>query len=153
MKKTIYLLALLLLTALSACSDEDNGSRVQSELMYGWRMTAMQTDGESVDVSATPIPELLYFGEQSVCYMATPVCSDGEWTYRDRRTAWSVTPDGDILNIAAMLPVSVYFDEVNAGKLKIHYFEYTATGHLSRIDKDFIRENVEIIDLKIRVKE
>lgn len=149
MKRTVYLFVFLIL-ALTGCSDNEDA--FYQDIKQGWRLTESVTDGIGLDIEAIPLPYLMWFGEQSVCYTAVPEYVSGEWKYSDTRTAWSYDSDNRILNVASLLPVCLYVDEINHHTLRLHYFEYDDEGTLVRTDRTYVAADVEIVNLTVRLK-
>ncbi len=153
MKKKI-LSFILFVFFLQGCSDNDN-KQEQTENLFkqGWQLVAEKLNGVDVDISGIPIPELMYFGEQSVCYLAIPVNNQGAWTYKDSRTAWSYDDSNQMLNIASLLPVSNYVETITNNALVIRYNVLTSTGGIDTYVKEYHPAKVKIENLTIRLDE
>lgn len=151
--KNLLLLLTTLLVLFAGCKKDDEQLLLEANLKQGWKLTAERINGIETDLVQIPIPELMYFADQSLCYLATPVFFKNEWKYNDLRTAWSYDYTYTILNIAGMLPATIYIDVLTNNSLEIHYYKFNDSGDLDRIEKSFSPVQVEIEDLKIRIKE
>ena len=140
---------------LFSCSDNDNKEQQQRENYFqqGWMLSSVKNNGLDVDISDRTLPELMYFGEKNVCYLATPTLNSGDWAYIDSRTAWNYDYSNNILNIAEMLPVTYYVDAIQKDRLAVHYYIFNSTGSLDMVEKEFQPAQLEIINLKVRLAE
>ena len=153
MRKISLLLTCVLL--LFSCSDDDNKEQQQRENYFqqGWKLSSIKNTGSDVDISDRTLPELMYFEEKNVCYLATPIFSSDDWVYVDSRTAWNYDYSNNILNIAEMLPVTYYVDVIQKDRLVLRYYVYNAVGKLDMMEKKFQPAQVEIVNLKVRLVE
>jgi len=151
--KRLSLLLPVFLILLAGCKDDDNPTFDQEKLKQGWKLTSQNINGTAVDLSQIPISELLYFMDNSVCYLATPIEENDEWVYADLRTAWSYDDGKSILNIAGLLPATNYIDDLQDSKLVIHYYMYNESGGLDLYEKTYLPAKIELKDLKIRLAE
>jgi len=153
MRKISLLLTCVLF--LFSCSDDDNKELQQRENYFqqGWKLYSVKNNGSDVDISDRTLPELMYFGEKNVCYLATPIFSSGNWVYVDSRTAWNYDYSNNILNIAEMLPVTCYVDVIQKDRLVLRYYVYNTAGSLDMVEKEFQPAQVEIVNLRVRLLE
>ena len=152
MKKQLLLFVFLAL--LTSC-DKENDEQSQREAFFrqGWKLTEMKINGTDQNISERTIPELMFFTENNLCYLAEPVAENGGWKYQDARTAWNYDYDNSILNIAVSLPVTYHVDAIDSDRLVIHYYVYNDSGDLDTVEKGFIPARIKIDDLKLRLAE
>lgn len=151
MKNLLLLLTAFLILFAGCKEDSEEQPRFETNLQQGWKLTSEKINGTETDLSSLSIQELMYFGEQSLCYLATPVLTDNQWVYKDVRTAWNYDVNTKVLNIAAMLPVADYIDVLTEDRLEIHYYVYSPSGEMDVYEKTFEAAKVEIKDMKIRL--
>ncbi len=150
--KKLTLLFTLLLTVFAGCSDDDNDQAKQENyIKQGWQLASLNINGEDIDISHIPLPELMYFGDQNVCYLAIPDYKSGEWVYTDSRTAWNYEKPDQILNIASLLPVTNYADAVESNRLVLRSYTFNTTGDINTNIKEFHPVAVKIENLKLRL--
>ena len=153
MKKQIVLFTLLL-CVLCSCDDTDNTKNLrENQLKRGWKLNEWKINGAGVDLSEITLTELMFFGEQHLCYTATPLKNGENWEYNDKRTAWNYDVSNSILNISALLPITIYVDNISEEQLNFHFYKYDTEGNLDLHEKTFTPAEVEIINLKLRLKE
>lgn len=152
MKKVLLLLTCSLIL-LAGCKEDDEQMLWETNLKQGWILVSEEVNGIQVDLTQISIPELMYFGEQSLCYLATPALENSQWGYNDLRTAWSYDHSNKILNIAGLLPVTNYIDVLTGNRLEIHYYRYNESGDLDTYEKVFSPAQIKIEGLKIRLAE
>lgn len=149
--KKLFLLLTTSLLLFAGCKEDNEQMLSEANLKQGWQLTLERVNSIEIDLTSIPIPELMYFGDQNLCYLAIPVASDDKWEYNDSRTAWSYDNSNQILNIAALLPTTVYIDKLTENRLEIHYYKYNKSGKLDLYEKVFTLASIEIKDLKIRI--
>jgi len=152
--KKLWLLFAVFCAVLVGCG-EDNTVQFKNEAIFkqGWKLISMKTNGADVALSPDSVPELMYFGNQNLCYLATPTSQNNgtNWIYSDVRTAWNYDYPNNILNVSALLPVAYYVDAILVDRLALHYYVYNAAGSLDRCEKEFKPQQVKILNLKIRL--
>lgn len=148
------LLIIVFIVLLAACSEDDNGRLpYESYLKQGWQLSLMSINNVEVDLSVIPLSELMYLTDQQLCYLAIPENNGFEWSYLNVRSAWSYDPDNDILNIAAVLPVTYYIDKLDVHNLGLHYYMYNTSGGIDFYKKTFRAVNIEVKNQTIRLDE
>ncbi len=152
MKKLFLVPFILSLFFLAGC-DDDKQEQNEKLFKQGWLLVAEKQNGADVDISGIPIPELMYFGNQSVCYLAIPVNNQGTWTYKNTRTAWSYDDSHLTLNIASLLPVTYYVETINNSSLIVRYNAFTSTGSIDTYIKEYASAKVRVENLTIRLDE
>ena len=154
MKKLLLLFAVFSAVLVGCSNDNNEQSLVDTNFKQGWKLLSMKTNGADVVLPPDTVPELMYFGNQNVCYLATPASQNNgtKWVYTDVRTAWNYDFPNKILNISALLPVTYYVDVIQSNRLAVHYYVYNTTGGIDNCEKEFQPQQVKIVNLKIRVK-
>ncbi len=141
MKKVIFILfgMIGLLPFFASCEKESDES---AALLGSWELVSAEKNGVVVGIDSG---ELLYFTTNGVCYIYCPADDF------DLRTAWNYEAEHKILNIADLLPVTFYVEEVGRGKLTLKYYKYADDGELDTYIKVYKQVETVLIDGKLRL--
>lgn len=127
----IFLIFLTLILLTAACTDEEIG--IEDQLIGIWTLSEKTVDDVPVSLSDCEKLSTIEFQEYNFCILYDACAGDSinsGWSYRY-----------EMLNIAELLPVAFYINEITDNALVIKRNDITSQGELQSTIQSYLKKH------------
>ncbi len=125
----IYLLVLLLVFFVAACTEEDVG--MEGQLTGTWKLSSKTVDEMAVVLSECEKQNILELQDYNFCLMIDGCTQDTVFS------GWNYTYD--MLSISVLLPAAFYVEQIDATSLVLKRNDITSEGELQETTLSYLR--------------